>query len=169
MTPQSLLSYVERISANDDPETFHDHFQKVPLTARPLRKFMNAATQFLNDGIVTHAKAYIGNISTLQGTTPTHSVACQSNTVNPMTLSKLINDGTITPTVMYCVTRRSDGSVPSLEAIRRFEILPGDLCYSDVVRALQERGRGLDFSPRDCCPSTLNGCFQAPLLLWKYH
>ena len=142
-TPQSLLSYVQRISASDDPGTFQENFRKVPLTARPLRKFMNAATQFLNDGIVTHIKAYIGNISTIQGTTPTHSVACQSKTVNPTTLAKLIKNGTITSTVMYCITRKSDGSVPSLEAIQRFGTLPGNLCYSEVVRAPQEKTEGI--------------------------
>ena len=60
-----------------------------------------------------------------------------------MTLPKSIKDGTITPTVMYCVTRKSDGSVPSLEAIQRFGILPGDLCYSEVVQALQEQTEGI--------------------------
>ena len=97
MTPQSLLSYVQRISAHYNPETFRDNFQKVPLTARPLREFMHAAIQFLNDGIVTHVKAYIWNISTLQGATPTHSVACQSKTVNLMTLPKLIKDELLHP------------------------------------------------------------------------
>ena len=117
MTPQSLLSYVQRISAHDNSDaTHHQNFQKVPLVARPLRKSMYAAIALLKDGIVTHVRSHIGHISTLHGTVPTHSIACQSKTVNSMTLPKLIDDGTITPTVLYCVARKSDGSAPSLEA-----------------------------------------------------
>ena len=143
-------------------------FQKVPLTARPLRKFMHAATQFLNDGIATHVKAYIGNIGTLQGTTPTHSVAWQSTAVNPMTLPKFIKDGTITPTILYCVTRKSDGSVPSLEAIQRFGSYQETFVIQKLFKPYKRNQKGLDSWPRGCCPLTLNGCSQTPLLLWKY-
>ena len=93
MTPQSLLSYVQRISAHDN-----SNFQRVPFLARPLRKSMYAVIQLLKDGIVTHVTSHIGHISTLHGTLPTHSIACQSKTVNSLTLPKLIEDGTITPT-----------------------------------------------------------------------
>ena len=92
---------------------------------------------------MTHVKSHIGHISTLQGTVPTHSIACQSKTANSMTRPKLIEDGTFTPTVLYCVTRNSDGSAPSLEAIRRFGIMPGDLSNSEVVKALQEKPHGI--------------------------
>ena len=90
MTPQSLLSYVQCISAHDNSDaTHHENFQNVPLLARPLRKSMHAVTQLLKDGIVTHVKSHIGHISTLHGTLPTHSIACQSKTVNSMTLLKV--------------------------------------------------------------------------------
>ena len=44
---------------------------------------------------------------------------------------------------MYRVTRNRDGSVPSLESIKRFLIFPGDLSHGEVVKALQESLEGI--------------------------
>ena len=100
MTPHLLLSYVERISQHDNSNALHrDKLKGVPLLARPQQKSMFAGIQLLKDGIVTHVKSHIGHISTLHGTLPTHSIACQSQTANSLALPKLIEDGTITPTI----------------------------------------------------------------------
>ena len=142
-TPQSLLSYVQRISVHDNSNApNHENFQRVPLLARPLQKSMYAVMQVLKDGIVTHVKSHIGHISTLHGMLPTHPIACQSKTANYLTLPKFIEDGTITPTVLYCVSGNPDGSAPSLKSIQRFGIMPGDLSNSEVVKALQEKPDG---------------------------
>ena len=124
---------------------------------------MLAVVQLLKDGFVTHIKSNIGHISTLHGTLPTHSIACQSKTASSLTLPKLIEDETITPTIMYGVTRNPDGSVPSLESFQRFGIMPGNLSNSEFVKALQEKPDGIGLLATRLLPIDIQWLFQNTL------
>ena len=98
-----------------------ERFRAVPLLARLASRVVNAVTQMLKDVTVTHLKCQHGHIFIVRGTLPTHC-SCRPKTANALNLVKLINNGIIPKTLMYCVVRTKDVSAPSLETLQRLGI-----------------------------------------------
>ena len=114
------------------------HTHPIPLLARNGSRTVWTVTDILMGGTITHLKCQYGHLFAVQGAVPIHSPDCRDNTVNALNLQTLTNQGVRSKTLMYCIVRHRDGTVPPLDMIQKLGIMLGNLTHDTMVKSLQE-------------------------------